>query len=80
MSSHADTERKQRCSSTLSLASVLDVGGWSKSIPPSTLPLGKIAGFRCAGGCVGPIAGLEECREVKIFCHYRASKPKPPGP
>jgi len=56
--SHKGPERKQSYSSTLSLTSALDdVGGQRQA--PAALPPGKRPGTHCAGGWVGPRAGLE---------------------
>jgi len=48
-------------SSTLSLTSALDGGGWSTSRPGRLTP-GKKPGIHCIRGWVGPRAGLDGCR------------------
>ena len=50
--------RKSKCSCTLSLTSALGGGRWSTPRPVA-LPPEKRPGIHCAGGWVGPRAGME---------------------
>jgi len=61
-SGHEGPEGKYRYSSTLSLISALDWGGWSKPAPAASPPRnGPSTHF--IGGCVGPRAGPDGCRK-----------------
>jgi hypothetical protein len=53
---HENPAGEQRYSSTLSLTSVLDTGGWSTPHPSRFTPR-KRPGTHCTGGWVGPRAG-----------------------
>jgi hypothetical protein len=71
---HEGPEGKQRYSSTLSLTSALDLGGWSKPRPGRFIPRGKRPGTYCTGGWVCPRAGLEGCGK------FRPHRDLIPGP
>ena len=60
LTGHESPERKQRCSSTLPLTSLLDKGGWSRPRPSHSLCLG-IPSTHCTGDRVGSTAGLDRC-------------------
>ena len=57
---HEGPEEEQRYSSTLSLTSTPDRGGWSTRRPGRFTP-GKKPGTHCIGGWVGLRAGLDRC-------------------
>ena len=59
---HEGQEGEQRYSSTLSLTSALDGGGWLKPHPVA-LPPGNRPGTHCIGGWVGPRASLDRYRK-----------------
>jgi hypothetical protein len=73
---HEDTEKKLRCSSTLSLTSPLD-GESGQRHAPFPLPPEKRPGTHGVGGCVGPMAGPDECGK---FYSHRDSIPGPSSP
>ena len=52
-------------SSTFSLTSALDGGGWLRHAA-AALPLGKRAGTHCTGRWVGPRAGVEGCGKFRL--------------
>ena len=60
LTGHEGPEKKQRCSSTLPLTSVLDKGGWSMPHPCRSLCL-RIPGTHCTGDWVGSTVGLDRC-------------------
>jgi hypothetical protein len=62
---HEGPEVEERYSSTLSLTSALDGGGWSMP-RPGRLPPGR-PGTNCTGGWVGPRAGLDGCRKSRPY-------------
>ena len=51
-------EGEWRCSSTLSLTSVLDRGGWSHRQAPAASPP-EMTRYRRVRGWMGPMAGLD---------------------
>ena len=57
---HLGPEEEQRYSSTLSLTSAPDSGGWSAQRTRPFTP-GKETGTHCVGGWVGPRVGLDGC-------------------
>ena len=61
---HEGPEGQQRYSSTLSLTSALDMGGWSTP-RPGRFTAGKGPGTNCTGGWVGPRAGMDGCRKCR---------------
>jgi hypothetical protein len=60
VSCHECTEGEQRCGSTLSLSSALDVVGGQRHVLAALLPT-KRPGTHCIGGLVGPKACLYGC-------------------
>jgi hypothetical protein len=59
-----EEEEEERYSSTLSLISTLDGGGWPKSRPGRSLT-GKTHGNHSIGERVGPRAGLDGLRKLR---------------
>jgi hypothetical protein len=43
----------------------------------AALPAGKNPSTHCAGGCVGPSAGLNGCGEQTVFCPHWSSNLEP---
>jgi hypothetical protein len=59
--------------------SALDAGEWSASRPGRAFTPGeRTPGTHCAGGWVGPRAGLDTESRGKIFCLSRGSNPDRP--
>jgi len=66
---HPRTQRESptedlRYSSTLSLTSALDEGGWSTPRPGRFTP--ERPGTHCIGGWVGPRAGVDGCEKSRL--------------
>ena len=73
---HEGPEEEKKCSSTLSLTSTLDGGGWLTSRLGS-LPLIKGRGTHCTGSWVDPRVSLDR---FGISRPYRDSIPVPSSP
>ena len=71
---HEGPEREQRCSSAISLTSVVGRGGWFKA---TSLPLYPRERYPVIGGWVGPTAGLDGCGKSPP---HRDLIPGPPCP
>ena len=56
---HEGPQGEHRYSSTISLTSVLDGGGWSTPLPGHFTP-----GTHCVGGWVGHRTGLDRCANL----------------
>jgi hypothetical protein len=70
---------ERRYSSYSFTTSALDGGEWSASRPGRAFtPGGRTPGTQCAGGWVGPRAGLDTEAIGKILCPYRGSNPDRP--
>jgi hypothetical protein len=73
---HEGPEGEYRYSSTLSITSALDGGGWSAPSPGPLYPRDRL-GTHCTGGWVGPRAGLDVCEKSRP---HRDSIPGPSSP
>jgi hypothetical protein len=59
------------------LTSGLVGGKWSASRPGRFIPGETAPGTHCAGGCVGPRAGLDAVQERKISFALTGIEPRP---